>query len=101
MKAKVCFLFGIGCLCVVLLPAVARAQGTMVGQVKDESGGVLPGVTVEAASPVLIEKSKTAITDDQGRFTIIDLRQGTYKVTFTLPGFSTVVRDAVELPANF
>ncbi|HEV3217993.1 MAG TPA: carboxypeptidase regulatory-like domain-containing protein [Vicinamibacterales bacterium] len=85
----------------LILPAVASAQSQMTGQVRDESGGVLPGVTVEAASPVLIEKQKTAITDDQGRYTIVDLRPGTYKVTFTLTGFSTVVRDAVELPANF
>jgi len=86
---------------VLSLPIVAAAQSQITGQVKDESGGVLPGVTVEAASPVLIEKTKSAVTDDQGRYTIIDLRQGTYKVTFSLPGFSTVVRDAVELPANF
>src|SRR4051812_46616726 len=86
---------------VLSLPIVAAAQSQITGQVKDESGGVLPGVTVEAASPVLIEKTKSAVTDDQGRYTIIDLRQGTYKVTFSLPGFSTVVRDALELPANF
>jgi hypothetical protein len=87
--------------CVVALPSVAMAQSSVAGQVKDESGGVLPGVTVEAASPALIEKAKSVVTDDQGRFQIIDLRQGTYKVTFSLPGFSTVVRDAIELPANF
>ena len=87
--------------CVVALPSVAMAQSSIAGQVKDESGGVLPGVTVEAASPALIEKAKSVVTDDQGRFQIIDLRQGTYKVTFSLPGFSTVVRDAIELPANF
>jgi hypothetical protein len=87
--------------CMIALPSLAAAQSQISGQVKDESGGVLPGVTVEAASPALIEKSKTAVTDDQGRYQIIDLRQGTYKVTFSLPGFSSVVRDAVELPANF
>src|SRR4051812_26743709 len=85
----------------LFLPAAAQAQSQLTGQVKDESGGVLPGVTVEAASPVLIEKMKTAVTDDQGRYTIVDLRPGTYKVTFTLTGFSTVIRDGVELPANF
>src|SRR6202035_561822 len=66
-----------------------------------ESGGVLPGVTVEAASPVLIEKQKTAITDGQGRYTIVDLRPGIYRISFTLTGFQTIVRDGVDLPANF
>ena len=87
--------------CVLALPMVAAAQSQIAGTVKDESGGVLPGVTVEAASPALIEKSKSAVTDANGRYTIVDLRQGTYKVSFTLTGFSTVVRDGVELPANF
>jgi len=87
--------------CLIALPSVVSAQSSIAGQVKDESGGVLPGVTVEAASPALIEKTKSAVTDDQGRFQIIDLRQGTYKVTFSLPGFSSVVRDGVELQANF
>ena len=82
--------------CLVLLPSLAAAQSQIAGTVKDESGGVLPGVTVEAASPALIEKTKSAVTDANGRFTIVDLRQGTYKVTFTLTGFSTVVRDGVE-----
>jgi carboxypeptidase family protein len=87
--------------CLVVLPASAAAQSQIAGTVKDESGGVLPGVTIEAASPALIEKTKSAISDANGRFTIVDLRQGTYKVTFSLTGFSTVVRDGVELPANF
>jgi iron complex outermembrane receptor protein len=86
---------GIGVLlavvCVLALPIAASAQSQVAGTVKDESGGVLPGVTVEAASPALIEKSKSAVTDSNGRFQIVDLRQGTYKVTFTLTGFSTVV----------
>src|SRR5437764_1781419 len=82
-------------------PATAFAQSQITGQVKDESGAVLPGVTVEAASPVLIEKVKTAVTDDQGRYTIVALRPGAYKITFTLTGFSSVVRDGVDLPANF
>src|SRR6202022_1092907 len=88
-------------ICVLALPVVAKAQSQITGQVKDESGGVLPGVTVEAASPVLIEKVKTVVTDDQGRYTIVDLRPGTYKVTFTLTGFATVVRDGIELLSNF
>ena len=87
--------------CLLILPSLAAAQSQITGQVRDESGGVLPGVTVEAASPVLIEKQKVAITDDQGRYTIVDLRPGTYKMTFTLTGFATVVRDGLELPANF
>jgi Carboxypeptidase regulatory-like domain len=96
---------GIGLLwavvCMLALPLVASAQSQIAGTVKDESGGVLPGVTVEVASPALIEKTKSAVTDSNGRYTIVDLRQGTYKVTFSLTGFSTVVRDAVELSANF
>ncbi len=87
--------------CLVLLPSLAAAQSQIAGTVKDESGGVLPGVTIEAASPALIEKTKSVVSDANGRFTIVDLRQGTYKVTFTLIGFATVVRDGVELSANF
>ena len=86
---------------ILLVPALAAAQSQITGLVRDESGGVLPGVNVEAASPVLIEKLRTAITDEQGRFTIVDLRPGVYKVTFSLPGFSTVVRDGIDLPSNF
>ena len=82
---------------VLALPALLAAQSQFTGQVRDESGGVLPGVTVEAASPALIEK-RSAVTDDKGRYTIVDLRPGTYRMTFTLTGFSTVVRDGVELP---
>src|SRR5262245_7070660 len=83
--------------CLVLLPAIAAAQSQLNGVVRDESGGVLPGVTVEVTSPVLIEKVRTASTDDQGRYTIVDLRPGMYKLTFTLTGFNTVVRDSVEV----
>ena len=83
------------------LPAIAKAQSQISGQVKDESGAVLPGVNVEAASPVLIEKVRSVVTDDQGRYTLVDLRPGTYKMTFSLVGFSTVVREAIELPGNF
>jgi len=71
----------------LLLPALAHAQSQFTGQVRDESGAVLPGVLVEASSPALIEKSKTVITDEQGRYTIVDLRPGVYRVTFTLTGF--------------
>jgi hypothetical protein len=85
----------------VLLPTVAHAQSAINGLVRDTSGAVLPGVTVEAASDALIEKSKSAVTDGEGRYSIPDLRPGTYKVTFTLEGFSTVIRDAVQLPSEF
>ncbi|HUQ88466.1 MAG TPA: TonB-dependent receptor [Vicinamibacterales bacterium] len=86
---------------VVLLPAIARAQSVFTGTVKDTSGAVMPGVTVEAASPVLIEKVKSAITDENGLYRIVDLRPGTYSLTFTLPGFNTQTRDAIELQSNF
>lgn len=85
---------------VLLVPAAASAQSAIAGVVRDNSGAVLPGVTVEAASPVLIEQSRSVITDEQGRYNMIDLRPGAYKVTFTLPGFTTLVRDAVEVPGN-
>lgn len=86
--------------CLFLIPQDAAAQSQLNGVVRDESGGVLPGVTVEAASPVLIEKVRTAVTDDQGRFNIVDLRPGVYRITFTLTGFNTVVRDNVEVPGG-
>jgi hypothetical protein len=70
----------------VLVPALARAQSVFTGTVKDTSGAVMPGVTVEAASPVLIEKVKSTITDESGLYRIVDLRPGTYTLTFTLPG---------------
>jgi len=86
--------------CVVLLPVIASAQATLVGQGKDESGGVLPGVPVEGASPALIEKVLSAISDEQGRYRIVGLRPGSYKVSFSLTGFSTQVRDAVQVASD-
>jgi hypothetical protein len=89
--------------CLMVLPATARAQNSsaIAGVVKDTSGAVLPGVTVEAASDALIEKSKTVVTDGAGAYKIIDLRPGTYVVTFTLTGFATVKHEALELPSDF
>ena len=83
------------------LPAAAHAQSAIAGVVKDTSGAVLPGVTVEASSDVLIEKTRSVTTDGQGAYRIVDLRPGVYTVTFTLPGFQTFKREALELPANF
>jgi hypothetical protein len=87
---------------VLLLPTLATAQTSAIaGEVKDTSGAVLPGVTIEVTSPALIEKVRTAVTDDAGRYNIIQLVSGVYTVTFTLPGFSTVRRENVELTADF
>jgi hypothetical protein len=85
----------------VLLPSAAHAQASITGVVKDSSGAVLPGVTVEAASPALIEKVRTAVTDEAGRYRIVDLRPGAYTVNFTLTGFQSVRREGVELPGTF
>jgi carboxypeptidase family protein len=85
----------------LLVPVAAHAQGTLTGVVKDTSGAVLPGVTVEAASPVLIEKTRSVVTDSSGGYRIVDLRPGVYTLTFALAGFSPVKREGLELPANF
>jgi hypothetical protein len=87
--------------CLGLIPAMASAQGSITGVVKDPSGAVLPGVTVEAASPVLIEKVRTVVTDGTGQYRIVDLRPGTYVVTFTLTGFGPVKREGIELTGSF
>ena len=85
----------------VLVPAAAFAQASITGVVKDSSGAVLPGVTVEAASPVLIEKIRSAVSDGTGQYRIVDLRPGTYDVTFTLTGFQTVKREGIVLSGTF
>jgi Carboxypeptidase regulatory-like domain len=81
----------------VILPASAYAQATMAGVVKDSSGAVLPGVTVEASSSSLIEKVRTAVTDGTGQYRITELTPGTYTVTFTLAGFATIKRAGVDM----
>jgi hypothetical protein len=81
----------------VLLPSLAFAQGTLTGTVRDQSGGILPGVTVEASSPVLIEKVRTAVTDGAGQYRITGLNPGTYSLTFMLTGFNVAKREGVEL----
>src|SRR5262245_3661397 len=92
----------LGAVSLALLPALASAQtSSIAGTVKDTSGAVLPGVTVEASSPALIEKVRSATTDGSGLYQIIQLPPGTYTVTFTLPGFSVVKRDNVELTSDF
>ncbi len=85
----------------VVLPGVAHAQSAIAGVVRDTSGGVLPGVTVEASSDVLIEKVRSVVSDGSGQYKIVDLRPGTYVVTFTLPGFQTFRRENVDLPSSF
>ena len=86
---------------VVILPMAAYAQASITGVVRDTSGAVLPGVTVEAASPALIEKVRSVASDGSGRYRFVDLRPGLYIVTFTLPGFNTLKRDGIELAGNF
>ena len=86
----------------VAWPALASAQtGSIAGVVRDESGGVMPGVTVEASSPALIEKVRTAVTDGDGMYRIVDLPPGRYRVAFTLTGFNTVAREGIDLSAGF
>ncbi|MFN7916448.1 MAG: TonB-dependent receptor [Vicinamibacterales bacterium] len=97
-KWKVAFALVAG---LVALPSLAHAQSAITGIARDTSGAVLPGVTVEAASPALIEKTRAVTTDGEGRYNIVDLRPGVYSVTFSLEGFSTVKRDGIELPAGF
>jgi Carboxypeptidase regulatory-like domain len=85
----------------VCVPSIAQAQSAIAGVVKDASGAVLPGVTVDASSPALIEKSRAVATDGNGQYKIVDLRPGTYTVTFTLGGFQTIRREGLELPSEF
>ena len=88
-------------LAVVLVPVSTFAQASLTGTVRDSSGAVLPGVTVEAGSNALIEKTRSAVTDGSGQYRIVDPQAGSYKATFVLPGFATVVRDAIALSGAF
>jgi Carboxypeptidase regulatory-like domain len=91
-------------MCLLLSRAASAQQATasgIAGVVKDSSGAVLPGVTVEASSPALIEKSRSVVTDAEGRYNVVDLRPGSYVVTFALAGFSTFRRDGIELLSGF
>src|SRR3954470_14843534 len=81
--------------------AYAQASASIAGTVRDSSGAILPGVTVEASSPVLIEKARMAVTDNAGQFRIEQLRGGVYSVTFSLSGFQTLKREGVELAGSF
>src|SRR6188472_2940940 len=84
----------------VLTPALAFAQASVAGVVRDASGAVLPGVTIEVSSPALIEKTRTVVSGADGQYRIVDLRPGVYTVTFTLAGFSTVRREGLELSGS-
>src|SRR5688500_15830828 len=89
-------------LCLYAGPLFAQAgTGSVAGTVRDTSGAVLPGVTVEATSPALIERVRSAVTDERGEYKIVELRAGTYAVTFSLLGFSGVKREAIELTTGF
>ena len=80
--------------CLMLVPSLASAQN-IGGTVTDSTGGVLPGVTVEIRSPVLIEQVRSAVTDGNGQYLVVALAIGTYAITYTLPGFGTLVRDGI------
>src|SRR5262245_18861769 len=87
---------------VVAAPASAQAPASgIAGMVRDVSGAVLPGVSVEASSPALIERARTTVTDGQGRYSITELRPGIYTVTFTLSSFATLIRENIELTSGF
>src|SRR6476469_8840240 len=86
--------------CLVLCPALAFAQASVSGTVRDASGAVLPGVTVEASSPILIEKSRNATTDGSGQYRFTNLPPGTYTLAFTLSGFTTVKREGVAVSGS-
>jgi hypothetical protein len=89
------------CAAVFFVPRASYAQAAIAGVVRDTSGAVMPGVLVEASSPALIEKTRSVVTDSAGQYKIIDLRPGTYEVSFTLTGFKAVRRGNITLEGNF
>jgi hypothetical protein len=95
-RSGVFFLVG----CLLLIPALAQAQATLAGVVRDTTGAVMPGVTVETSSPVLIEKTRSAVTDGSGQYRITQLPPGNYNMTFTLSGFNVVKRDNVQVTGS-
>src|SRR5215210_8010596 len=100
MKHRLCLGILLGA-CILLMPSAASAQSAIVGLLTDDSGGVLPGVSVEVSSPAMIEGSKTTVSDSQGRYRFEAMRPGVYRLAFSLTGFGTVVREGVNLPSNF
>src|SRR5215475_4789003 len=86
---------------ILIIPVMAHAQASIVGTVKDSMGAVLPGVTVEASSPVLIEKTRTVLSNESGQYSIESLRPGSYTVTFSLSGFTSFKREGIELAGAF
>ena len=99
---QVARLLAVGSVLIVAFPGLVFAQASAIaGVVRDTSGAVMPGVVVEASSPALIERVRSATTDERGQYKIVDLRPGTYVVSFTLPGFATIRREGIDLPATF
>jgi len=101
MKRSRIVILGLLLGCVLAIPTRAHAQSAFAGIVKDATGAVLPGVTVEASSPALIEQVRSASTDANGAYKIDNIRPGVYVLTFSLPGFSTVKKEGIELQSNF
>src|SRR5262249_59865908 len=85
----------------IVHPMEGRGQSNFTGVVKDTTGAVLPGVTLEASSPALIEGTRTVLTDERGTYKILDLRPGRYTLTFSYPGFTTVKLEGIDLSSNF
>src|SRR5262245_17768707 len=100
-QIRVGFLVAAAFLLVGNAQAQSASSGAIAGEVRDTTGAVLPGVTIEAASPALIEKVRTVVTDSQGQYKIVELRPGAYTVTFSLSGFSTLRRENIQLTAGF